>query len=462
MASASHLLNLQAPGGALASSRLRRVTDPIAAGVTPSARMRHFFEGVYDLSPGSHLSRFMEVLLGDAGVGYLSKVYAFAHSRSTLATMRYGDLDAFYGDVLGLKRMGWEHTDPDRYYRANTPSEWDEIEAKDAAYRARIEAFSRAIGLGPTPSGLKGIATALLGTEVRLYESYLVIDSGGEPDGGQSESYRPRLYTEVETELGPHRVLDRMTYADIEGRHGTIGRAAVNDRAHFLIRPMRPLSSEEAYRLKVVIDRFKPVGTLFTVDHRGLAVNTKVTIRNALADSVHWRVDGLVHPKPDIRRLYVYGDDDNGQPILEQPVPAETNTQTEEWDYNGDVANVKAYREIDKSLWDRLPDPEDNLLRITGIPEFDLLEGYVPGLGVNYQRMVDGHNQIWEYPPIGALGTYLWRMRNRPRGGGTPFSASPVFMEGAYSRIYDQIVAIAIGGSPITGKSNVGKRVEYV
>src|SRR5699024_9504627 len=142
-------------------SRLRRVTDPISNAPPSSVRMRHFFDGLYDLSAESHLSRFCKVLLGDAGAGYLQQVYLYARTQSVLATMRFSDLDAFYGDVLGLERMSWERTDPARYLTANTPSEWDEIEARDAAYRARIEAFSRSLGMGGTPSGLIGVATAL-------------------------------------------------------------------------------------------------------------------------------------------------------------------------------------------------------------------------------------------------------------------------------------------------------------
>lgn len=385
--SASNLLNLQAPGGTLVSSRLRRVTDPISVAPSTDTRLRHFFEGVYDLSPQSHLVRFLKALSGESGVGYLSKVYAYAHSQSVLATMRYADLDAFYGDVLGLKRMSWERTDPALYYTANTPAQWDEIEARDASYRARIEAFSRAIGMGGTPSGLIGVSSALLGAEVRLYESYLAIDETGGIEEGESHPLRPRTWGEVEEAFKRYGTLDSLTYADIEGQYGTIGRADVNDRSHFVIRPMRPISSEEAYQLRVVLDRFKPVGTMLTIDPMGLSIHTPVPMRGVTSDSVHWEVLAHVRPAPVAREHYVIGGQTPTEASFEMPRPAATNKQSEAWSYNADIVNVSGYREIAKRLWSSLDDPDDHELRITAVPGTWTANSTTRGLKVNYQRV---------------------------------------------------------------------------
>lgn len=410
--SASNLLNLQAPGGTLVSSRLRRVTDPISLTPATDVRMRHFFEGVYDLSPQSHLSRFVKAIMGESGVGYLSKVYAYAHSQSVLATMRYADLDAFYGDVLGLKRMSWERTDPALYYTANTPAQWDEIEARDASYRARIEAFSRAIGLGGTPAGLIGVASALLGVEVRLYESYLALDESGSIET-EAHPLRPRTYAEVEAAFKNYGTLENLTYGDIEGQYGTIGRANVNDRVHFTIRPMRPISSEESYQLRVVLDRFKPVGTMLSIDPLGLSLHTPVKMRGVAADSTHWEVLTLVNPSPRTREQYKVGGTTPSAPTFELPRPAATNKQSEAWSYNSDIVSVKGYREIAESAWPTLPDPESHDQRIVGGGEGWAIRGLTPGLYVNYQRVNYAKGGARDYRPEKALADHRTILKGR-------------------------------------------------
>lgn len=405
MATRSNLLTLQAPGGTLTSSRLRRVTDPISSAPPSSARMRHFFDGLYDLSAESHLSRFCKVLLGDAGAGYLQQVYLYARTQSVLATMRFSDLDAFYGDVLGLKRMSWERTDPARYLTANTPSEWDEIEARDASYRARIEAFGRALGMSGTPSGLIGVATALIGTEVRLYESYLTIDQSGQEDPGPSEPLRPRSYTEVESIFERYATLDGMTYADIEGHYGTLGRAEVNDRAHFTVRPMRTLSGEETYQLQRVINRFKPVGTAFTVDPQGVKVTSPIKMRGVSSDSVHWEVVTTVQPTPDKVRVYDPSTPNvplDGSARFEVVRPATHHRQGEIWSYNGDVVRTTSYRELPELFWPDLKDPDDYDQRLTGVPELWRSRHMSPPLRVNYQRVQYG-KIFKDYTPDKAL-----------------------------------------------------------
>lgn len=437
----SILLGLQAPGGVLTSSVLRRVTDPISVVPNASARLRHFFDGVYDLSPESHLSRFVKVLLGDSGVGYLDKVYLYARSQSVLATMRFADLDAFYGDVLGLKRMSWERTDPARYYRANTPEEWDEIDARDASYRARIEAFSRAINHGGTPEGLRGIAEALLGVECRIYESYLLIDEGG-IDTSPGTPLAGRTYGGIETEFARYGDLDRKTYADIEGGFGTIGRSDVNDRSHFTIRPMRTLSSEEHYIATKVLERFKPVGTLLSLDPAGVALHSLAKIRGVTADSTHWEIVTSVTPPPAKRQLYtppnasvdpVLEDERPYQETFDLTRPALSGYQGEVWSYNSDVIRVTGYREIAKSLWPILPDPDDYEQRISPPPGFQP-HGYVQGLKTNFQR-VQYPSGPRDYRPEKALADHTVLLQGRAASDGVA-AASPVIQA---SSVSDQV-----------------------
>lgn len=427
----SDLLRLQAPSGAINSSALKRVTDPISIMPNPEDRMRHFFEGLYNLAPESHLSRFVKTLLGDAGVGYLSKMFVHARTQSILATMRFADLDAFYGAVLGLPRMSWERTDPSRYFMANTPAEWDEIEARDASYRARIEAFSRSVGLGATPQGIIGIAESLLSVECRLYESYLIIDEGGDnvpPD----LPIGARTYGRVEQDFPRYIDMNDKTYADIEGGYGTVGRTDGNDRTHFTIRPMRLISNEERHQLMRVMERFRPVGSIFSIDPQGVALHSVAKIRGVSTDSSHWEVLTSVSPPRAHTPLYVSGSDDvtvNDDPTYQERFditrPALSGYQGEVWSYNSDIIRATAYREIMEGMWPTLPDPDSYEQRITPPPGW-LSSGASPGLQVNFQR-VHYTNGTRDYHPAKGVADHGQILLGRAASSGIS-TASPVIV----------------------------------
>lgn len=428
----SNLIGLQAPGGALTSSTLRRITDPISILPSTSSQMRHFFEGIYDLSPESHLTRFTKALLGDSGVGYLHKIYIYAKQQSVLATMRYADLDAFYGAVLDIERFSWERTDPARYFQANTPDEWDEIDARDAGYRARIDAFSRSIALGATPSGIVGIAEALLGTECRLYESYLMIDEGGQ-DTPPDLPVGVRTYGKVEEDFDRYADMENLTYADIEGGVGTIGRSDVNDRSHFTIRPMRQISLEERYQVTKVLERFKPVGSLLSLNPEGVALHSLAKIRGVHSESVHWEVIPRAYPVPTNGNLYdPEGSDDpdmHNEPYgdgYDLRRPAMSGYQGEVWSYNGDVVRVRGYREIAEGLWPILPDPTDYEQRITPPPGFQP-HGYTRGLHESWER-VHYKSGPREYHPAKGLADHITLMMGRNASDGVATS-SPIITE---------------------------------
>ena len=434
----SSLLNLQAPGGVLTSSRLRRVTDPISLTPSPEVRMRHFFEGVYDLSPTSHLSRFVKTLLGDAGIGYLTRIYIHARGQNALATMRYGDLDAFYGDVFGLRRMSWERTDPARYLEANTSAEWDLIDAKDASYRARIEAFSRAIGLGGTPAGLTGVASAMLGVEVKIYESYLMIDQADGPISPEPTPLEPRSYEQVEESFGYYRQMDNNTYADIEGQYGQIGRANVNDRAHFTIRPMRSITGEENYQLQRVLDRFRPVGTMMSIDPQGVPVHTPVKLRGASTDSTYWEVVTSVKPPKEIIHVFRPGTTETDPP-WDLGIPAEGRGQAEAWSYNSDIVHVDGYREISEDSWWALEDPDSQEERIHGVPRYWGSTHKTPGLEVNYQR-VEFASGVRDYHPAKAIADHVLTLQGRAASPGVVISSPVVTEHRVVDNISDSVV----------------------
>jgi hypothetical protein len=210
------LLNLQAPTGVPRSSRLASVSDPLGATPPLGSRLDHFWPGLYDLSPESHLSRLLNAILGDAGIGAVSKQFTVSRLQSMVMTTRYLDLDRLYGGLLGMRRMAVENLGMDPYVDGATPAEWEVIDAKDAAYRSRVEAFSRALSMGPTPDGMAALAQAVTGVECVVHESYLDADDTAGP-GDNPAPPGGRTYGEVETSFIYYGFM-RNTYADIEAK----------------------------------------------------------------------------------------------------------------------------------------------------------------------------------------------------------------------------------------------------
>lgn len=348
------ILELQAPTGLPRSSQLSTVTDPLSTTQRASDRMRHFYPDLYDLSPESHLSRFVKVLLGDAGIGGLSKQFAVARQQSLLLTTRYNDLDRFYGAALGFRRMSSETLDISPYTADATPEQWDLMDARDAAYRARIEAFARSLPLGGTPAGMVALAESVLGSKCRITETYTLIDEGNTANpGGAPAPAGARTYGDVEKDFGYYTQADRGSYADIEGGHGTFGRTTTSNRSEFIITPLRQITAEEDYEVTRVLSRFKPANSLLTVTSTGLELHLPVTLRQVYADSTYWEVSTKVAPAtPAVSSAYKVVNADQSAAI--QPRPAFSGYQGEAWSYNGDVASTVSYSEhADGTLKDK-------------------------------------------------------------------------------------------------------------
>lgn len=145
--------------------------EPLGGPSHPQNYLDRFPEEVYNKTIDSHLVRFMYSLLGPSGIGWLQKNYFEAR----LLLEEYGietfDLDTFYGNPLRFPRILEEHYDEDP--KGLLPREkWEEIRAKDAAYRARALDYVRGMRLGNTPGGIALVARSGLGHEVEIVEHY--------------------------------------------------------------------------------------------------------------------------------------------------------------------------------------------------------------------------------------------------------------------------------------------------
>lgn len=340
------ILAQQAPlPGLPQSSQLDTVTDPILPVPSMAQMLQHFWPDLYNLRPESHLSRFMGVLLGDAGTGQLRKIYLTSRMQSVIQTMRYEDLDALYGVIFGVKRLTGELIDLDAFNDTATPDEWTVIDAKDADYRSRLEAFSRALPMCTTPLGIGSCAAALLNEECDVYEMWGLLDQGLSNPGGAPPPIGGRSYGDVENAYNNYAQMNRGTYADLEGGSGAFGRTPVGSRAEFVIRPKRQISAEETYHLVKSLGRLKPAESLMTIDPNGIAIHSPIKLRGVGADSAYWEIGKSVAPTKD-NSAYYQAVNANGTPAP-QPRPAGAGYQGEAWSYNTDIAYITSYRESD-------------------------------------------------------------------------------------------------------------------
>lgn len=302
---ASDLLAMQAPQGVPRSTFFETVTDPLLPPQRSDEMLAHFPDNIYDKRPESHLSRLLKVLLGQSGTGQLRKRYTYAHLSQFIATTRYHDLDRFFSGIFGLKRFIRERIEIDAYRDAATDDEWEAINAADASYRSRLEAFTAALSMAGTPSGMAMAASALIGDEVRVYETYEFLEMGG------ALPFDSRLPT-------------------------------AGARSEFVVRPLRSITSEEEYQLVKVLDRLKPAEAILTIDTSLAATHIPLPPARVSASSSYWHVRKEVSIQSEKARFYARFIE--GEPV-EQPRLAFSQYQGEAWNYNGEVVEVASYVE---------------------------------------------------------------------------------------------------------------------
>lgn len=190
------LIEIQVVPSAIQPDTTATATDLIIPPMRVADRLRHFPENIYDTSPESHLSRLMKVLLGDSGAGRLRKVLLMQRLRATLQGSHFFDLDRFYGPLFGMRRSANEVLNINPYQGVATRDQWDDIYARDASFRSRIEQFARAIPFGATPVGMELIAEAVLAADCEILEEYIKADSGYQTYQDLEDGYGENLLTD--------------------------------------------------------------------------------------------------------------------------------------------------------------------------------------------------------------------------------------------------------------------------
>lgn len=364
------LLAMQAPKGIPRSTVFDVVSDPLLPPSQTTQMLAHFYDQVYDLRPESHISRLMKVILGDTGTGQLRKRYTYAHLSQFLLTSHYDDLDQLYGSVFGFKRLFQERININVYTDTATDREWEAIDAADASYRSRIEAFSHSIAMAGTPDGMVMAANAVLGSECRVYESYPYMDDVSAP----APTLTTVIYDWSDIEQFSYGDLNGRTYSSMEGSrtwHG--GVRLQNSRSEFVVRPLRSITDEERYHLTKVLSRIKPAESLLSIDARPGEAYVSVPVARAVATSSYWHIQAKVQIEPENADKYARYQEGVA---VEQPHAAFSSYQGEQWSYNSDVIAATS----------SVQDGDGNEIQ-----------------PMNFERHTDSDNKTYTYTPDLAL-----------------------------------------------------------
>jgi hypothetical protein len=328
---------LQLTPGTPGSASLQTVTQGLLVPVQTDQRFRHFPPETYDLTPHSNLVRFLRVLLGDSGAGQLRKRLVLSRLGQAMSSSYFYDLDSFYGALFNLNRTPAEQLPMDPYTDTVPNSEWRSAAQLDASYRQRLFQFGRAIAYGPTPTGMRLVAEAILSVTCDIYESFVYA------------AYTGQTYLNLQSYT--YAQLQAFTYAQLEGTTGGTPNALLMKQ--FIISPHRPCTPSEIYNVLEVIDQLKPADAIAQVIPQGPQVYAPVAVAGVWADSNYWEIEPAV-TVISTGAAAPYGAVTPGTTIAPN-VPPFNSYQGEQWFYNKDMVGALSY----------LQDPAQNVLAST-------------------------------------------------------------------------------------------------
>jgi len=288
------LLTLQAPPTAPINDSLTVLTSPLNIPPGIMSRLRNFPEEVYTLLPTDNLTKLLKVLLGDAGTGQLRKFSNQARLGAYLQGANFYDLDNFYGAIFNITRTASEKLPLNPYTDLGTADTWAKVRAFDASFRSRIDQLGKAISFGPSAIGMELVAEAILQVPCSIYESW-------------------RLAT------------------------------GFDNRRVFTVVPHLPITPEEDFALRKVLNILKPVDSVLLINDAGLSTANPVTLRGVYADSTYWELIQGVIPSPAYSDFYPLDSEILPGGFREVLRPSFTEYQGEQITYGADIIGVSAY-----------------------------------------------------------------------------------------------------------------------
>lgn len=326
---------------------LSLVSDPALPTKNAQEYVKNFDPNLYDLRDTSHLMRFIRACVGASGLGGIRKQVMLAKLSNMLTQGAFLDLDTFYGAVFGLQRRTIETmpvnddgTVVNPYTDVATSDVWDQAAAADASYRARLFNMARAINLGATYAGLKGVAEAILSCEVDLSESWAKTDFLSL----QGNIVLPTSFTygQVTSTLITYGGIEPRTYGDLTGQIFGSGDLPAGNRGEIVITPHRGITQEERYQLQHVLNAIKPAHTMVTVGDATIESISTVPLRGLGADTSYWQIENRVTQSSSIINppipIYLHST------AIQTARPAFGDYSGEQWSSVSNVAQTKSYR----------------------------------------------------------------------------------------------------------------------
>jgi hypothetical protein len=283
---------------------------PLMPPKSTELRMEHFDENLYNLDSSTTLYRFLDAMCGDGGAGSLKKEIFLQRLSGALDGIYGSALDYIFGGVRFLSRISSESYSFDTDTALLTSAQWDEVAAKDAAYRNRIREFFIAAGKGNAVDGIRQAVHAATSADCQVMESWRYIDNFGLTAGvGRAAGIS---YAAVSLANGHRRYF---TGGETSAQDKADADAFVAANPGWMVEQVRPrneltvvphkasYSPREARVLREMLDKITPADTVVTVDTEGLAVNTPVPVRASSADSTYYQVEKVVTGSPDLESL---------------------------------------------------------------------------------------------------------------------------------------------------------------
>lgn len=282
---------------------------PLLPPKSTELRMEHFDEQIYTADDTTILYRFLDAMCGDAGAGSLKKEILIQRLSGALDGIYGNSLDYIFGGIRFLSRVSSESYTFDTETAMLTSTQWDEVFAKDAAYRNRIREFFIAAGKGSTVDGIRQAVHAATSADCQVMEAWRYIDNFG-LTGGVGRALIT-TYAAVNLTDGHRRYFTGETAALAKAAADAFVAAnpgwqaeQVRPRNEVVVVPHKAsYTLREARVLRDMLDRITPQDTVVTVNPNGLAVNTPVVLRAATADSTHYQVEKTVVAAPDLADL---------------------------------------------------------------------------------------------------------------------------------------------------------------
>lgn len=343
------LINTQIDPTLPETSGLVRVSDPLLADENFQKIIRAFDPDLYDLRSTSHLVRLIKAMTGGAGTGGLKKQIITSRMANTLAVTAFADLDSFYGALFNFNRNSIESmplksdgTKLNPYTDVAPIEDWDDALSRDARYRSRVFQVARAINMGGSISGIRGVCEALLSAEVDIVESWRTVDMSYQNTSLAAPT--GLTFGNIAAQYGKYQGFFK-SYNFAEGGQYGAGISPVGNRSEVVITPRRLVSDEEKFELQKVLRTIRPSHTQITIGSRLNQTTSDVPARSYFSDSEDWDVVPRITPATGLNQPTVPLYDNAGDYSVARPVFSEYSGEA--WSNNPNIVKTYAYRVVD-------------------------------------------------------------------------------------------------------------------